>query len=249
MSDSQRVMIRGHEAIIRDDPPTQTHNEYPKHMVHPGFQPGGIGAEITSPHGFKYHAPGTSIRFPPVLVMNADQEEYQASQGYRVQGKSDPAAFARAVREMPVPVQDRIEYPKWVGGVLCNSLEEEVAAAEKRRSQLGIVPAPTEEAAEYEDDETDLPEPKTADQLRIEALEAQLAETNANMAKLLALLQPPATASTEPAALSEDVPKSVAVKSSLTHGQKIAAGRARKAAERAAQQVSSEDQPSDDKAA
>lgn len=247
---TNRIMIRGHEAIVHDEPPTQTHNEYPLHMVHPGFQPATVGEEVTHPSGrFKYHVGGTSIRFPPVLVLNADQRAYQESQGYVVQGKSNPDAFARAMQSLSTsPTQERIEYPKWVGGVLCNSPEEEAVAAEKRRAQLGIVHKTDQDyvAEGLEREDAMIAGIKSPEQLQIEALQAQIAEMNANMAKLLALV--PATAAAPPPDNLDEIRRLASAgeplidihkdtdPSSLTHGQKIAAGRARKAAERAAQQ-------------
>lgn len=266
-------MIRGHEAIVRDDPPTQQHVEYPKHMTHPGFQPGVGDQETIHPNGTRSYVGGRSIRFPPVLVMNADQQAYQESQGYEVQGKSNPAAFANAMKNLPDPAkQERIEYPKWVGGVLCNSAEEEAAAAEKRRVQLGIVPSePATEAKKPDEAGTVASAPpvppdgeKTADQLRIEALEAQIAEMKAMFA---AALGKPAAPDASLVAGAADVGMTIAPTplpdnldeirrlasageplidihknrdaepEALSHGQKIAAGRARKAAERAAQQA------------
>lgn len=128
------------DAIVRDAPPRQVHKEYPKYMTHPAYEPGTIGQEVRSPAGFSYHVGGTPIRYPPMLVKDADQEAYYVSQGYVSQGTSDPVAFAAAVAAMPPPPDDYRpqEYPKWVGGSLVNSREEEAAAAKNRRAQLGI---------------------------------------------------------------------------------------------------------------
>lgn len=260
-----RIMIRGHEAIVHDEPPTQTHNEYPKHMTHPGFQPGVGDKEIVNENGTRSYVGGRSIRFPPVLVMNADQQAYQESQGYQAQGKSNPDAFARAMRSLPTsPTQDRIEYPKWVGGVLCNSAEEETVAAEKRRAQLGIVHKTDQEyvAEGLEREEAMIAGIKSPDQQRIEALEAQIAEMKAMFAAALGKPAAPDVAlvvgvadvgvtmapASPPDNLDEirrlasageplvDIHKDRSAEpEALTHGQKIAAGRARKAAERAAQ--------------
>jgi hypothetical protein len=144
-------MLQQHaDTIIRDAPPTREHKEYPKYMTHPAYQPGRVGEEVRSPAGFSYHVGGTPIRYPPMLVRDADQEEYYRSQGYVTQGKSDPAAFAAAVQAMPPPDENYRpkEYPKWVGDFLVNNREEEEAAAHKRRVQLGIEPPGEEDAPE-----------------------------------------------------------------------------------------------------
>jgi hypothetical protein len=140
------AIIQQHaDGIIRDAPPSKEFNEYPKYMTHPAYQPGHVGPEVRSPGGFTYYVGGTSIRYPPMLVPDANQEEYYASQGYVSHGKSDPAAFAAAVAAGPPPSEDYQpkEYPKWVGDFLVNNREEEEIAAHKRRVQLGIdEPAP-----------------------------------------------------------------------------------------------------------
>jgi hypothetical protein len=188
------VLINHADGIVRDAPPVQTHNEYPKMMSHPAFQPASVGTEVTSPAGFKHHVGGTPVRFPPVLVKNEDDEEYYAAKGYVSQGKSDPAAFARAVATA-APVNTGYvpqRYPMWAGGVLVNNAEEEAAALAARQVQLGIEPSePAAEVKKPDEAGTVASSPpvppddeKTADQIRIEALEAQLAEMRAMMAKL-----------------------------------------------------------------
>lgn len=127
----QRTLHRPGEGIYKEPPPTTRHAEYPKHMVHGGYQPGVVGEEVVfgDPNrpAFRYNKPGTSIRFPPVLAMDADQEEYHVAQGYVSQGKSDASAFARAVAVAPAAVENRIpiEYPKWVNGTEVKNAEEE----------------------------------------------------------------------------------------------------------------------------
>lgn len=136
----QRTLLRPGQGIISPENPMGQHQEYPKHMAHPGFQPGQVGEEIKSKHGFSYHAPGTAIRLPPVLVMDEKQEEFHAAQGYVTVGKSDAAAFERLVRAaQPVAASyEPVQYPKWVNGMLFNTAEDE---AEYNRVQSGGFPA------------------------------------------------------------------------------------------------------------
>ena len=125
---AQRTMQQPGQGIVPAGRPTVDHKEYPKHMAHPQYQPGKPGPEIKSPHGFSYNAPGTPIRFPPVLVKTAAQEEYHKSLGYETVGKSDPDAFNRAVGNGQIPdhvAYVPMEYPKWVMGKLVNNAEEE----------------------------------------------------------------------------------------------------------------------------
>lgn len=58
---------------------------YPKEMRHPAFQPGSVGTYIAgSPEArvSGHYVNGKAMRFPPVTVMNSDQEEYYRSCGY-----------------------------------------------------------------------------------------------------------------------------------------------------------------------
>lgn len=129
----QREMLRPGQGIVPANRPATDFKEFPKMMTHPAYQPGKPGPEIKSPHGFTYHVGGEAIRFPPVLAMNEAQEEYHKSQGYVSQGKSDPAAFARAVGAGQIPNQTAyqpLEYPKWVMGKLCQNSEEEARQLE-----------------------------------------------------------------------------------------------------------------------
>jgi hypothetical protein len=138
------------DAIVRDAPPTREHKLYPKYMTHPAYQPGTVGQEVRSPGGFSYYVGGTPIRYPPVLVPDADSEEYHASQGYVSHGSSSAEDFARAVQSMPPPDENYRpqEYPKWVGGVLVHNHAEEERAAHLRRVQLGIDEPEAEPAPE-----------------------------------------------------------------------------------------------------
>jgi hypothetical protein len=138
LSQTPRTMQRPGQGIVRDGGPATQHSEYPKHMVHPGFQPGTGDQEvkIADPQTGKpwriAYVGGKSIRFPPVLAMDADQEAFHESQGYKSIGRSDPAAFAAAVRAA-VPqaeVHEPEQYPKWIAGLnrSVNSAEQEAEA-------------------------------------------------------------------------------------------------------------------------
>lgn len=174
----QRTMQKPGEGIVPPEQAATQHQEYPKHMVHDGYQPGQLGEVIKfgdqDRPAFTYRAPGTAIRFPPVLVLNEQQEEYHKAQGYRSIGKSDPAAFARAVATAAPQVLDYkpVEYPKMVAGKTVNNAAEEAAA-------LGLPPPapPVVELAEKSDD------------LEIAELELKLAEARASKAERIARLK------------------------------------------------------------
>lgn len=263
----QRTLLAPGQGIYRQAPTPGEHQKYPMHMAHPGFKPGTVGAEVVSPHGFKYNLPGTAIRFPPVLVMNADQEERHAADGYVPVGRSDPAAFARAATTVvPVTLDYKpVEYPKWAGGVLVNTPEEEQAALAKRAAQAGQKPidvATGPSAAVVSPappigpdggwfvvvDAAIDPPAKTAAQIRIEELEAELATTKTALARVVelearftALLEqmpekveePPVEASpesTEPAMDNVAGPRTIddllaADPTTLSHGEKVKVGR------------------------
>ena len=238
------TMIHHADAIVRDAPKSPEFNEFPKCMAHPGFHPGEIGQEVKSPGGYTHYVGGLHVRFPPVLVSSPDDEEYYAAKGYISQGKSDPAAFARAaaaarpVASGYVPV----EYPKWAGGVLVNDADEEAAALAGRRAQLGIksdADPPEPQAAPASDPVAAISAP--ADALRIDAMEQQIAEMRQMMAQLLLRSQPPA-APTQPAAAPHDEPAEeqrpraglLDRVEELTRWQKTARTKARLAAERRA---------------
>lgn len=118
------VLLAPGQNVVTPPPPNTNFQEYPKHMVHPGFSPGRADKEIKvvdengRATGQLVYTGGESVRYPPVLVFDASQEAYHASQGYRSVGKSDPAAFARAVASAsPVNLDYKpIEYPKWCHG-------------------------------------------------------------------------------------------------------------------------------------
>lgn len=72
-------------------------------MVHPAYEPGAPGEPVKDPRGFTWNPNGRSVRFPPVQVVNASQEEYYWAQGFRPSGNADHAAFARSLRAAPAP--------------------------------------------------------------------------------------------------------------------------------------------------
>lgn len=127
---AQRTMQVPGTGLIPRGRPTIDYKEFPKMMTHPAHQPGKPSEPIKHPSGFTYHGIGTPIRFPPVLVKTPDDEAYHASLGYVGQGKTDAAAFDRAVGNGQLPTVAAyvpLEYPKWVHGKLCNDLVEEQA--------------------------------------------------------------------------------------------------------------------------
>lgn len=105
--------------------------EYPKMLRHPAERSATVNVTATDPRtGRQTFGPGEPAMYPPVLVNDADQEEYQKAQGYETVGTYSPAAFAQAAAN-PNPVNHKpVEYPKWVDGVLVNSEDEELAAME-----------------------------------------------------------------------------------------------------------------------
>ena len=151
-----------------EPPAVPEHTEYPKYMTHPAYQPGTAAREVvpdpTQPWK-KAYIGGTPIKNPPVLVKNEDDEAWHASRGYVSQGKSDAAAFARAVAA-PVPMDDYTpeRYPMWVGDKLVHDEAEERAA-------LGMVAQEPESAPEPLDPEKEM-------------LRAQLAELQDRLAAL-----------------------------------------------------------------
>lgn len=186
---AQRTMLVPGQGLIPRGRPTIDHNEYPKMMTHPQFQPGKPSEAMKHPSGFTYHGIGTPIRFPHVLVKTPDDEAYHASLGYESQGKCDAAAFDRAVGAGQIPDQSAykpLEYPKWVQGKLCNDRAQEDAwIAKCGGPPVEQAPALDTEVATLLD-RPDMPKPivntapltkyetKTLDQLRIEDLEAKV---------------------------------------------------------------------------
>lgn len=239
------VLLAPGEGRYSEPAPTSEFSKFPMHMVHPGFSPGTVGEEIKSPHGFSYHVGGTAIRFPPVLVWTEDQEQQHAAQGYVSIGKSDPAAFARAVAEArPIEPDHKPEpYPKWVGGKVANNAEEEARI-------LGVPVASSEpaEAAPSIDTEVNTLEvwPKQAPGLgggasaedEIAALEARLAALRASRAEPIVTLNEDAITEPlvmkEPQAESHGVPPLMASDRprELTHGERIRLGKERAALRR-----------------
>jgi len=158
------ILQHHHEGIVRDLPPSPDHAEYPKMLSHPAYVPAVPAVEVREGTAISWTR-GEPERFPPVQVKNADDEAYYVARGYKQCGHSDPAAFSRAhagLRVAPAAYKPQ-EYPKYIGDVLVNGPDEEAAAlaAAEAARVAAEVPALAPE--------------KTADQLRIETLEAQLA--------------------------------------------------------------------------
>jgi hypothetical protein len=89
---------------------------YPQAMVHPGYQP----AVIERPSPGKPLMPGEEPQsakaavFPPVTVMNEDQEGQHRALGY-------------TLVDEPEVHHGFQEYPKWVGDRIVNSAAEEAS--------------------------------------------------------------------------------------------------------------------------
>ncbi len=95
------------------------YQRFPLWMHHPHEQPAVLSDDYGGPQGTRpalgYGAPaGRARRFPPVMVQNAEQEAYHASQGYEP-GQSSKAAFEKA--PLPSGYQQQ-EYPKIVNGLV-----------------------------------------------------------------------------------------------------------------------------------
>jgi hypothetical protein len=165
MLEPHRTLSQPGAGINRHPGPATAHSEYPKHMVHPGYQPGIAAKEVAVPDPVtgkawrKAYVGGTSIRLPPVLAMDEDQEAYHASQGYVTIGKSDPAAFARAIATAAPSTETHVpdQYPKWIAelGRSVNSEAEEAealalvaAAAWQPAAGPRILPASSEQTGD-----------------------------------------------------------------------------------------------------
>ena len=95
------------------------YQEYPRWMSHPSFQPAGISDDPTLRQ---------PIRFAPVMVEDANQQEEYEAKGYVPSGVPNPKAFEPTVATGKPVAYVFQEYPKWVNDVLVNSPEEERAA-------------------------------------------------------------------------------------------------------------------------
>lgn len=249
-------MQRPGQGIVRANTDAPRHTEYPKHMVHPGFQPGTPDREVDveSPDGKKWrkaYVGGQSIRFPPVLVKDAHQEEYHAAEGYIAIGKSDPAAFANAVRAAAPSAEVHVPdaYPKWITslGRSVDSAEEEAIALGLPMPEAASSEAPGTPAINTEVNHLLVPLP-SADATRIAALE-QKVDTIVNsfdrlsgmLAQVIAGQAPTATA--EPPApdtqgvgtVADPAPSPVPVKLP-SHADKVRAGIAKRKAAAAQKQ-------------
>lgn len=134
-----------------------TFQDYPLTMVHPAFVPSKVipveGTQRYDTLGRLVYqdTKGTPERLPPVTVLDADQEEYYRAQGYERAGKIDPAAWVRAHADAPGADYVPLEYPRWVGGVLYMTAQEDPTADPDYRPPEPAAPIqeapPTSEAA------------------------------------------------------------------------------------------------------
>jgi hypothetical protein len=115
------------------------YQDYPKLMVHPGFQPATLGTSADERKGTPAKI-GQPVKFPPVTVNNEQQEEYHAAQGYGPAGKGNPAAFVAAHSSPDTPYHKQ-EYPKYVGDIVVNNEDEELAAIDRNEQMAAAAEA------------------------------------------------------------------------------------------------------------
>lgn len=122
------LMITKVEPPKEPDAPPPVYQEYPKMMVHPHARK--AAPNMVADASGRMVSTGEPIqpgdRFPPVTVMNEQQEAWHRSQGYEQGGAGSAAAFANA-HAGPVASYSFHEYPKWVGHLLFNTKEEHEA--------------------------------------------------------------------------------------------------------------------------
>lgn len=112
----------------------QEFQEFPMTMAHPHYAPAKLipieGTERRAPNGYiiSQDVRGIPERYSPITVRNADEIEYYKAQGYEVVGKSDPAAYVRALAAPEVMAYVPERYPMWVNGVLVKTKDEEESA-------------------------------------------------------------------------------------------------------------------------
>jgi hypothetical protein len=175
--------------------------EYPLTMTHPDFHPavskGVPGTEVRGANGevVSYRSyQGSPERLPPQVAMDAQQEEYWASNGYHRAGKIDPSAWVKAHSAAPPEDYKPQKYPMWRDGVLILTAQEDPQAAPE---DLEPQSAPAPQAA------PEAPPPSQADNARAAAAElervksATLEDENA---KLRAEIETLKAKATEPAA-------------------------------------------------
>src|SRR5579883_3592862 len=102
--------------------PSTEFKPYPKWLKHPNYRP----AVVSNSRDPKTAVQGAAEQFPPVMVNNAEHEEYYKAQGCVEAGFSDPAGYLKAQAGTNHDYTP-IEYPKWVNGVLVKNRDEEKA--------------------------------------------------------------------------------------------------------------------------
>lgn len=118
---------------------------FPITLAHPHYKAAEIipMPETRSPSGVLLSGGTRSIpeRYSPVTARNDDDVAYYEAQGYEVVGKSDPAAYVKALVAPEAMAYVPERYPMWVGDKLVASAEEERAAL----SALGEAHTPADE--------------------------------------------------------------------------------------------------------
>lgn len=229
MLEPQRTLLTPGQGISRGETSPQEHQEYPKHMIHPGFKLGEVGQEIKSPHGFTFHVGGTAIRFGDVLAMNVDQEEQHRADGYTTKGPADAAAFARAIAVRSAPAEDYVAaaYPKWVAalGRAVDSAEEEAEALGRAMPVSSSEAASDVPAVSAELNTLTVVDLLTPEQKQIQELKAIVDAQDKKIAELIAMRTPAG----EPAAKARVAPPKKVAKRTMSpeHLEKLRAGKER----------------------
>ena len=117
---------------------------YPKEMRHPAYVPAVLSGYTRDGRGTRDDPPGKPVRFPPVFVNNADQEQYYASMGYLppgvVPGTEQAAKYLAGTigDERPGLPYEHQDYPRWLYRLGTNlEIESALAETPEAEAQLG----------------------------------------------------------------------------------------------------------------
>jgi hypothetical protein len=217
----ERVRALGYLQYGEKPPAHAEYSEYPLTLCHPGHVEAVPDEKV--PHKDETTGavtiivvPGKPEILPHAVVHSAAEEKAWLARGYRRPGQSNPTAARDAVAKPYVPGQVTHEWPKMVDGVLMQDPKTQA-------------PGPTQ----YPKWITTGKDPNTGDP--IGKTVASLEEERALRAKVG--LPPPAV---DLAPAPAPVAPAPSQAPAMTRGQKIAATKARKKAEKLAQQA---DQP------
>ena len=107
------------------------YQRYPLTMIHPHYRPAVVGTIGVMVGDAEVQAKPAYM--PPVTVSNLDDEHRHRAMGYETPGVPDPEAYEDAVTDWVDPHEVQ-EYPKWVDGVLCNTMADELALLEAKEA-------------------------------------------------------------------------------------------------------------------